>query len=170
MRILANVVLVLALAVLSCDARADFRGRVVVVADGDTVTVLVDRTQVRVRLEGIDAPERGQPFGEASRRSLASLVAARTVEVREHGRDGYGRVLGVVRADGIDANAEQVRRGYAWVFRRYSHDAHLLALEDEARVARRGLWRDPEPVPPWVWRDQHGRRPGGARATNRTTE
>jgi len=133
-------------------AHADFRGRVVAVADGDTLTVLVDRTPVRVRLAGIDAPERGQPFADASRRSLASLVASRDVDVRDRGRDRYGRVLGVVVAGDVDANAEQVRRGYAWVFRRYAHDATLLALEADARAAGRGLWRERDPVPPWAWR------------------
>jgi endonuclease YncB( thermonuclease family) len=146
---------VVALALGVHDVHADFRGKVVSVSDGDTLTVLVDRTLIRVRLAGIDAPERGQAFGDASRRSLASIVAARIVDVRERGRDRYGRVLGEVRIDGVDANAEQVRRGYAWVFRRYSHDARMIALEAEARAERRGLWIEPDPVPPWLWRERH---------------
>lgn len=135
-------------------ARADFTGRVVNVADGDTVTVLADRREVRVRLAGIDAPERGQPHARAARQSLASLVAGRTVTVHGRGEDVYGRLLGEIRVEMLDVNAEQVRRGYAWVFRRYSHDPRLLALEAEAKVARRGLWQDPNPVAPWLWRVQ----------------
>ena len=136
-------------------AAAPLAGRVVHVHDGDTLTVLVDRREVRVRLAGIDAPERGQPFATASRRALSARVAGREVVVDVQGRDGFGRTLGVVRVAGADVNREQVRDGWAWVFRRFSHDAMLLALEDEARRARRGLWRDPQPVPPWTWRETH---------------
>ncbi len=144
----------LAVALAAEPACADFTGKVVTVADGDTVTVLADRREVRVRLAGIDAPERGQPHARAARQSLASLVAGRTVTVHGRGQDVYGRLLGELRVDVLDVNAEQVRRGYAWVFRRYSHDPHLLALEAEAKAARRGLWQDPNPVEPWLWRAQ----------------
>lgn len=133
---------------------AELAGRVVAVHDGDTLTVLVDRREVRVRLAGIDAPERGQPYADASRRALAARVAGRHVVVFARGRDGYGRTLGVVRVEGVDANRAQVRDGWAWVFRRYSADATLLALEEEARRERRGLWRDPQPVAPWTWRER----------------
>lgn len=124
------------------------------VADGDTLTLRVDREEVRVRLAGIDAPEHGQPFGQAARKSLAALVAGRTVGVRELGHDSYGRVLGNVYVGGVDVNAEQVRRGYAWVLRRFANDEKLLALEADAKAARRGLWRDRAPVAPWIWRKQ----------------
>jgi endonuclease YncB( thermonuclease family) len=136
-------------------AAAPLAGRVVHVHDGDTLTVLVDRREARVRLAGIDAPERGQPFATASRRALSARVAGRDVVVDVQGRDGFGRTLGVVRVAGTDVNREQVRDGWAWVFRRFSHDPALLALEDEARRAGRGLWRDPRPVPPWTWRETH---------------
>ncbi len=157
MRHAAAVALALAFALpfAPVEARADFRGNVVSVADGDTVTVLVGRTEIHVRLAGIDAPERGQPYATASRQSLASMVARRSVLVVERGRDRYGRVLGEMRADEVDVNAEQVRRGYAWVYRRYSRDPRMLSLEGEARAAGRGLWRDPRPVPPWDWRAAH---------------
>jgi endonuclease YncB( thermonuclease family) len=153
---------VLAVAVFAVPARADFTGKVVAVADGDTVTILVERREVRVRLSGIDAPEHGQPHARAARQSLASLVAGRTVAVHGRGQDGYGRVLGELRVDALDVNAEQVRRGYAWVFRRYSLDPYLLALEAEAKAARRGLWQDPDPVAPWLWREQPAPRQGAA--------
>lgn len=138
---------------------ATLAGRVVAVHDGDTITVLVERREVRVRLAGIDAPERGQAHGSAARRALALRVAGRDVEVDARGRDGYGRTLGVVRAGALDVNRAQVADGWAWVFRRYADDAALVALEDEARRARRGLWRDPAPLPPWTWREQHPPRP-----------
>ena len=76
------------------------------------------------------------------------------MRVVERGRDGYGRVLGRVFVGAVDVNAEQVRGGYAWVFRRFAKDPELLALEAEAKAAQRGLWRDLKPVPPWLWRER----------------
>jgi endonuclease YncB( thermonuclease family) len=139
---------------LAVPALAELAGRVVAVHDGDTITVLVAGRDIRVRLAGIDAPERGQPFRNASRHALEAQVAGREVRVVERGRDGYGRVLGRVYVGQVDVNAEQVRAGYAWVFRRFAQDPALLALEAEAKAAQRGLWRDRKPVPPWLWRER----------------
>jgi endonuclease YncB( thermonuclease family) len=147
------------LCVAAAHARADFCGRVVKVHDGDTVTVLAAGVERRVRLVGIDAPERGQPYASASRRGLAGRVGGRVVRVIERGTDSYGRTLGRVLVAGSDANAAQVRDGYAWVFRRFENDPALIAQEAEAKAAGRGLWRDPEPLPPWVWRERHPPRP-----------
>ncbi|MDS4070494.1 MAG: thermonuclease family protein [Candidatus Competibacter sp.] len=130
-------------------------GRVVGVSDGDTITLLVTgRDQVKVRLAWIDAPETGQPYGQQAKQALSALVFGREVLVTGSGHDRYGRTLGVVTVAGADVQSEQVRRGLAWVYRQYSNDSHLLALEGEARAARRGLWADLNPVPPWAWR--HG--------------
>jgi endonuclease YncB( thermonuclease family) len=133
---------------------ADFSGRVVIVHDGDTLTVLVGDRERRVRLAGIDAPERGQAYGTAARRALAERVAGRVVLVVERGRDAFGRVLGRVYVDGLDVNAGQVCAGFAWVFRRYGEDPVLVACEAEAKAARRGLWRDATALPPWRWRER----------------
>ena len=143
-----------------------FTGRVVGIADGDTLTIMSGQRSVRVRLFAIDAPEHGQPFASRARESLSELAFGKVADVDLRGRDSYGRVLGRVRVAGLDLNAEQVRRGYAWVFRRYSRDAALLALEDDARAARRGLWQDAAPVPPWTWRTDHPNsgRPGAPAA------
>jgi endonuclease YncB( thermonuclease family) len=128
-------------------------GRVVKVSDGDTLTLLVGREQVRVRVDAIDAPEIGQAFGERARRRLSALCAGRVAEVESVGRDRYRRTLGDVRCDGQSARETQLRDGLAWVYRKYvPDDSPLHALEAEAREARRGLWQDPDPVPPWVWR------------------
>jgi endonuclease YncB( thermonuclease family) len=159
LRALWPAALAVALCVAATHAQADFCGRVVTVHDGDTVTVLAAGVERRVRLVGIDAPERGQPYGNVARRGLAERVGGRAVTVLERGTDGYGRTLGRVVVDGDDANAAQVRDGHAWVFRRFENDAALIALEAEAKAARRGLWRDPEPIPPWVWRDRHPPKP-----------
>lgn len=144
--------IVVSFVVASRGASADVVGRVVAVHDGDTITVVAAGRNIRVRLHGIDAPERGQPFSNASRHALEALVAGREVRILERGHDGYGRLLGRVLHGTLDVNAEQVRLGHAWVFRRFVDDATLLALEAEARAARRGLWRDPQALAPWQWR------------------
>lgn len=127
-------------------------GRVVGVQDGDTLTLLHAHTQVRIRLAEIDAPEKGQSFGQHSKQSLSDLCYGKEAQVAVSAQDGYGRSIGRVWCAGTDANAEQVRRGMAWVFDRYATDKTLYTLQDEARQARKGLWSDPAPVRPWEWR------------------
>ena len=146
---------------------AALEGRVVAVHDGDTISVLVAGRAVRVRLAGIDAPEHGQPFQNASRHALAAQVAGRDVRIVERGRDRYGRVLGTVYVAQVDVNAEQVRWGHAWVFRRFERDRQLAALESDAKAAKRGLWRDPSPVPPWLWRERRVLPPSARRQRGR---
>ena len=132
---------------------AEWSGRVVGIADGDSLTLLVDgHRQVKVRLAGIDASEHDQPFGQRSRQSLSELAFSKTATVAVSKIDDYGRSIGTVTVGGVNVEAEQVRRGLAWVYRHYSHDARLLALEAEAKAARRGLWADANPIPPWDWR------------------
>ena len=136
-------------------AAGEFIGRVVSVHDGDTLTVLVSRNQIKVRLTDIDAPERKQPFGQRSRQSLAELCHGKDARIDEQGKDRYGRSPGRVSCAGVDANAEQVRRGLAWVYVKYApKGSPLYAVQAEAQNARRGLWRDPNPVPPWEWRNK----------------
>jgi endonuclease YncB( thermonuclease family) len=128
-------------------------GKVVSVHDGDTLTVLIDYRQVRVRLIDIDAPELRQPFGTRSRQSLTTLCFGKMASLVVRGHDRYNRTLARVSCAGADANAEQVRRGYAWTYVRYARpDSPLFALQSEARSAHRGLWQDPAPVAPWDWR------------------
>ena len=105
-----------------------------------------------MRLAGIDAPELDQAFGEQSRDSLRRLVLQRTVQVTLQTSDAYGRNVAQVRVAGVDVETEQVRHGMAWVYRQYNRDAQLLALEAEAKAARRGLWVEANPTPPWDWR------------------
>ena len=147
--------LALLLAVTGVAASAETRiGRVVSIQDGDTLTVLVAGQPIKVRLAGIDAPERDQPFGEKSRQSLSQMAFNRTVSVAMQKIDDYGRMIGVVTVVGLNVEVEQVQRGLAWVYRQYHHDSQLLVLEAEARAARRGLWAAANPIPPWDWR--HG--------------
>lgn len=139
---------------LSCNSHAGtFTGDVVGVADGDTITVLdADKVQHKIRLAEIDAPEKAQPFGNRSKRALNELVHGKVVRVVEHGHDKYKRTIGRVYQGDVDVNAEQVKQGLAWVYRKYSKDATLSPLENEAKAQRLGLWADAEPVPPWTWR------------------
>ena len=128
----------IALLCLALNAHA-FTGKVVGVSDGDTITVLRDRTQVKVRLLEIDAPEKAQAFGTKSKGSLSEMCFGKTAELADKGKDRYGRTLARVSCDGVDANAEQVRRGMAWVYDRYVTDKTLYAVQDEAKAERRGL-------------------------------
>lgn len=147
---------VLALAAQAAWAQV-YSGKVVKVADGDTLTVLVDRKQIKVRLLEIDAPELHQAFGQRSKESLGEMCAGQAATVRSTGRDKYGRMLGRVDCGGVDANAEQVRRGMAWVYDRYVTDRSLYALQGEARASRVGLWADSDPTAPWLYRSHHKR-------------
>ncbi len=150
----ALVVLLVVAGCLGAPARGgNLSGPVVRVADGDTLTVRVGQHTDKVRLYGIDCPERHQAFGARAKRTTAELTAGGPVRVEVVGRDDYGRLLGkVFLADGRSLNQELVRRGLAWWYRLYSNDATLAALEAEARTARRGLWVDPHPIPPWEFR------------------
>lgn len=111
-----------------------------------------DNQEHRVRLAEIDAPEKRQPYGQRSKQSLSGLCFGLAAVIEDKGRDRYGRVIGRVNCVGIDASAEQVRRGMAWVFDRYATDRTLYAIQEEAKAARRGLWSDAAPVPPWEYR------------------
>jgi endonuclease YncB( thermonuclease family) len=134
-------------------------GRVVRVADGDTITILTSgNQQVRIRLAWIDAPELGQAFGNVSREALAELVAGKNVQVEEHDVDRYGRTVGTVFVDGYDACLAQVQAGLAWVYDYYIRKAstnvqsQYYDAQEKARGAREGLWHDDQPVPPWEYR------------------
>jgi endonuclease YncB( thermonuclease family) len=101
----------------------------------------------------VDAPERRQAFGARAKQFVGTMAFGKTVIVLQRGMDRYGRTIAeVMLPDGRDLGLELVRAGYAWWFRRYSADAHLAVLEARAHAARRGLWADPDPVPPWKWR------------------
>ena len=128
-------------------------GKVVSVHDGDTVTVRTDDGQtLKVRLQGIDAPELKQAFGSRSRDELSALVKGKPVTLVEHGRDKYGRTLATILVDGVDANARQVATGMAWHYSRFDKSPALARAQEAARAARTGLWGDAAPVAPWEWR------------------
>ena len=133
---------------------ASITGKTVAIVDGDTLEVLYEDTPVRVRLYGIDAPEKHQAFGKRAKRYLRALALQHEVTVTVRDIDREGRLVGEVRlADGRNLSQELVRAGLAWHDRLYApHDTVLQQLQAEAQTAKRGLWNDPQPVPPWMFR------------------
>jgi micrococcal nuclease len=127
-------------------------GKVVKVIDGDTFDLMSDK-KIRVRMFGIDSPERGQAFSVKAREFTAALIAGKEINVTIRNKDRYGRsVCDVYLNDGTYVNAEIVKAGYAWLFTRYSNDDTLAQLEEDARKNKRGLWQEDNPLPPWEFR------------------
>ena len=140
---------------------ATITGKVVSVSDGDTITVLdANKTQHKIRLEGIDAPEKAQAFGQRSKQHLSDQVFGKQVDVVSNKTDKYGRSVGKVLVGGKDANLEQVRAGLAWHYKQYQSEqsasdrSAYASAATAAQAQRAGLWSDPKPMPPWDWR--HG--------------
>ena len=146
-------------AILTVAAPQEFSGNVIGITDGDTIIVLHGTVSERVRLHGIDCPERTQAFYKAAKEYAAERAFQKTVTVRIKGRDRWKRTIGeVVLPDGRLLNHELVRAGLAWWFRKYAGgDEELQVREHEARAAKRGLWADPNPIPPWEFR-KHSRK------------
>ena len=140
---------------------ATLEGKVVHVADGDTITVLdASNTQHKIRLQGIDAPEKAQPFGQKSKQSLSQLVYNKQVTVEYQKKDKYGRTLGKVLHNGTDVCLEQIKLGMAWHYKQYKSDQPKEDRETyaQAELASRsmavGIWKDKNPTPPWEFRKQ----------------
>lgn len=140
--------------VLAICCSPTFAGTVIGVSDGDTLTVLNAGRPVKVRLANIDAPEKKQPFGARSKQSLSDLCFGREATLDSDKQDRYGRTVAVVHCGSVNANVAQVRRGMAWVYPQYNHDPSLPAIESAARSSKVGLWSDPEPVEPWLFRKE----------------
>ncbi len=139
-------------------------GKVVGIQDGDTITLLDPLNHpYRIRLLGIDAPEKNQPFGKVAKQVLSDRIFGKQVQVMTKGRDRYGRTLGKVLLDGRDINMEMVRHGLAWFYKHYAETqfrgdaARYADAETAARKERDGLWAYPDPVEPWVWRKSRQR-------------
>ncbi|WP_089398315.1 thermonuclease family protein [Noviherbaspirillum humi] len=151
---MSRIFLVLAGILLSLPV---FAHKVIGIADGDTLTLLVDKQPLRIQLANIDAPERGQAFASAALKSLSDLCFGKDAEYRTVDVDKYGRTVAIVSCEGVEANREQVARGMAWVDPRFNQDQTLAVVEEQARKEHRGLWVDPDPVPPWDYRSNRQR-------------
>jgi micrococcal nuclease len=140
------------LALLASPALA-LEGKVVGVVDGDTIDVLDgDKKQHRIRFDGIDAPERGQPFSNRAKSTLSDLVFGKTVRVDTEGPDKYDRTIGRVYVDGRDVGLAMLEAGVAWHYTKYDQSKKYADGQKSARAARRGLWTDKNAIPPWEWR------------------
>lgn len=136
-----------------CQAGVRLEGTIVGITDGDTVKLLTeDDQQVKIRLDGIDAPEKKQAFGDASKKCLSTLIFGKKVSVETKGLDMYKRTLGIIIHDGLNVNLEMVKLGFAWRFDKYSNDQALLDAQNAAKAQSLGLWANPNPVAPWTFR------------------
>ena len=136
---------------LTSDQPETIYGKVVKVPDGDTYHLLTDdKITIKVRMEGIDAPETGMPFSRKATDYLKALTKGQRIRLEKSGIDMYGRTLGFsYLEDGRELGAEMIRAGFAWHYKFYNDDEELANLEIEAREARRGLWADKNPQAPW---------------------
>jgi endonuclease YncB( thermonuclease family) len=150
----SRVAFLVLLLLFSCAEAFPFTGEVVGVLDGSTIEVARGGKTERVRLHGIDCPEKGQPYSHDAKQAISALVFAMEVTVEPYGKDKYGRIMAdVLLADGTNVNHKLVKEGWCWWYRKHAPDkAELERLELEAREAKKGLWVDADPIPPWVYR------------------
>lgn len=142
-------------AFFTCSPVFGWPARVVSVTDGDTIKVLQEGKEIRVRLYGVDTPEKKQPFGQKAKAFTAAMVAGKMVEIETIDRDRYGRPVVIVNEGDQCLNEELVKNGFAWVYRQYCKRVECrdwLVTESRAQSARVGLWVDPSPIAPWDWR------------------
>lgn len=132
-------------------------GKVVGISDGDTIKVLRDREEVKIRLHGIDTPEKKQAFGTKAKDFTANMVAGKVVDIQETDTDRYGRTVAIVTVNGKNLNESIVASGFAWVYRKYCKQSFCedwSRLETNAKDRKLGLWNDPQAMAPWEWRKE----------------
>lgn len=153
------VILLFVLSISIPAAAETISGRVISIADGDTLTILnSENIQIKVRLAAIDAPEKAQAFGNRSKQSLSDMCFGKQAKIEVVDTDRYGRTVGTVTCGEVRANDAQVASGMAWVYQKYAEGfGHLHPLEESAKASKEGLWSDPSPTPPWEWRKQNRR-------------
>ncbi len=147
-------VIILSLLLASSGLAGEFSGTVVGVLDGDTIEVVHARQTERIRLSGIDCPEKGQAYGQRAKQAMSVQAFGKEVTLRTFGKDRYGRTIAdVILPDGDNLNQILVKEGMCWWYRKYAPgNAVLEDLETDAREKRMGLWSDAQPIPPWEWR------------------
>ena len=154
MRAKTSIVIIILILIPSFLYAGSWEGKVVGVSDGDTIKVLKDGKQVKIRLASIDCPEKGQPYGKAAKKFTAEMVAGKIVKIWETDTDRYGRIVGFVFVGDRNLNKELLSAGLAWHYKHYSRDPELAKLEFKAKSARIGLWSETDPIPPWEYRRQ----------------
>lgn len=137
----------------SCLILPIFQGKVVSIIDGDTIIVLYNESKTIVRLNGIDCPEKSQTFGQEASQFISNLILEKTITIKNTGKDRYERVIGdIFLSDGLYINLELIKAGYAWWYRQYSNSKELTQAELKAKISKKGLWSNPNPIPPWIYR------------------
>lgn len=149
-----------ALAIFCAQAIASeysFVGKVTRVIDGDTIHLVTHHKKAKIRLYGIDAPEKGQPFGKQSKKMLATLILNKVVSAKCLYKDIYKRDVCTLFLKNLDINAAMVAKGGAWVFKKYYKGSDYFKDERQARAKKRGLWgmNNKYLIPPWTWRKAH---------------
>lgn len=164
-----KLLFLITIGLLTSTQAAELKGKIISIADGDTATLLVlenqskllkplekekvnIKTQYRIRLNDIDAPEKSQAFGNKSKQNLSKYIFGKDVTVIYDKKDQYGRILGTIYLNNKDINLKQVEDGFAWVYRQYSKKKKYLKAEKEARNLKKGLWADTNPIEPWNYR------------------
>jgi micrococcal nuclease len=140
------------LLIYPCICYPQLKGKVVSIADGDTFTMLVKKNQIRVRLHGIDCPEKTQDYGMVAKKYLSDLIFGKEVIVIKKGIDRYGRTIGMVTIDGASVNESLLREGLAWHYTYYDKNVRWAKLEANAKEAKKGLWIKRNAIPPWDFR------------------
>ncbi len=153
------ILMTLSIVLFSFDIRAEtLTGKVIHIADGDTVTIIANNSQQRIRLLGIDAPEKTQAYGKQSRVALNRAINGKYVTVEWNKRDDYGRIIGKVVYNGVDINLQQIQKGMAWHYKYYEREqepedrSRYAQAEYQAQRDKLGLWQDAKPTPPWQYR------------------
>lgn len=130
-----------------------FFAKVVGITDGDSITVLTkENKQIKIRLEGIDCPEKKQDFGLQAKQTISALCFNKEVRIVSTGKDRYGRTLAFIYAGDVCLNKELLRQGLAWHYKKYNKDQDLASIEEKAKAQKVGLWSQPSPTPPWSFR------------------
>ena len=138
---------------------AELNGKVIHISDGDTIHVLTnDKKKYKIRLNGIDAPESSQDYGNKSKENLKRYIYNKDVTVIYKSKDKYNRLLGTVYLNKQDINLQQIKDGYAWVYKKYNNDSNYLIAEKHARSSKKGLWAGINPLEPWVFRKQNSKK------------
>ena len=155
MKYIRPTILLSLIILLHCSITHAWTGKVVGVTDGDTIRVLQNGKQVKIRLYGIDTPEKAQSFGKKAKKFTTNFAANKMADVKPIDTDYRGRTVGLVTIYGKSLNKALVRNGYAWVYRDYCKESFCYEwskLEYIAKKAKAGLWIEPNPIPPWKWR------------------
>lgn len=143
------------LLLISSSAFTQMKGKVVSITDGDTFVILNDqKEQIKIRLHGIDAPEKKQDFGTVAKNYLSSLIYNKEITIDYKNLDRYGRTIGIVFIEQLNVNEKMLEEGMAWHFKKYDKNSDWAALEDKAKEAKKGLWLQPNAIAPWEWRSR----------------